>query len=553
MKYRRIQYFIIYFLLILCLFLSKEQLDPANSVWIFLFNNHNETNHIIFICINLFYLIIISLYIPTKKSMFTILHFIFNKLYYFEIILFLLDKYYLMYLKYFKLKQLFVIRIHLYIISNLKLFNNYYFKGCLHLSIFDTEMLFPDNFKNKKEQQFYLNLYKNLHHLSIYIKIKNHIYKLTFIEFIALIEKHIDLFNKKKSILQFLSKFKILNKLVKLIAFWIQIKPLYLDLPNADFNYGTRFYVRYLLDPSGAPYKIKTIVYLIKLFNKDSKLLRQFMILLLYKNLKLLLKKMKKKKIIFDLDKLCNIDSSISILNMNSIKFRVKKPQSYQNHFNKLEFNLFYLYFKNIHTLKTLYKSIIISNFFKEFKVIYKIIQFSLFFYLVSFFILQSFLSVLIPIYFLSIFFLKLFYTHYIIGNKKYWSKKRLVNHTLFRLFYFYFIYFFNFYFFSINNFYFIILNYLISTFVFIIIISLYDIHSNFFFTRLPLIKLEGISLYQAIRYNIIETMNNWVIENQLNYFSKIYIKYHTFLNKEKTIYSNTLYKEYLKKTNATK
>ena len=563
MKYRRIQYFIIYFLLILCLFLSKNELDPANSLWIFLFNNYNELNIINFISINLFYVILIYLYIPTKKSMFTILHFIFNKLYYFKIILFLLDSYYRIYLNYFKLKKNFILKAHLSIISDSDNVDNYYFKRCLYLSIFDNDIFLPDQFrnnlfllgrfKNNKEKQFYLNLYTDFYTLPIYIKVNNHMYRLTLLDFIGLINLHTQytFTNFNPIVFQFLSNSKILNKFVKLISFWLQIDDLYFELRSADFSLGIRYYLKYLCNALFRRYYVKSTIKLLKLFKKDRRLIRQFIILLLYRNIKLLKKLAKKKKVILDIDKLCKKNPSISILNINKIQFEVRKPQSYSNYFKKIQFNLFYLYFKNIHTLKTLYKSIVISNFFKEFKIMYKIIKFFLVFYILSFFILKNFFSILIPIYFLSNFFFKLFYTYTIIENRNYWQNKRIVNHTLFRIIYYYLIYSFNFYLLPIDNFYFIILNYLISTIIFIIIISLYDIHSNFFHnnnTPNILTHFEGMTLTQIIRLKLIEIVSSWIKTHQLNYFVALYIKYLTFLDNEKKLYSKELKKRNEKK-----
>ena len=186
----------------------------------------------------------------------------------------------------------------------------------------------------------------------------------------------------------------------------------------------------------------------------------------------------------------------------------------------------------------------------------HQFIKFSLFFYILSFFILKNLLSIIAPMYFLSIFSLRLFYTYKIIGNIDYWYNKRLINHTFFRIIYYYSIYYLNFYFCSFENFYFILINYLINTFIFIIIISLYDIHSNFFYEELPIVDLlkpEGIPLSKAIYFEIQNVINNWVLKNQSNYFSKIYIAYCTFINKESTIYSKNLYPEYFKKRNEKK
>ena len=564
MKYKRIQYFIVYILLISCLFISKDQSYPAAELWLFLFTNLNETNILLFFIINLFYLSMLYLYIPSKKILFKLLHFIFNRVYYLKVILFLLDIYYFIYLKYFKVKQVCIVKIHLYILSNTKYLNSY-LKNCLYLSIFDDEIFLPHsftnnifikqgNFKDDKERQFYLNLYKDFYLLFVYVKLNNRLYRLTLLEFIDLIILHTycKLNGFKKIIFQFKSNSKILNKFVKLISFWTQIQDLYSELRKANFSLGIKFYLQNFCCALFMNYDVKPTIDLLKLFKKDRRLIRQFIILLLYKNIKLFKKLIKKKKIILDLDQICNKKPSISILNVNNIHFKFFRPQYYQ--FKKIEFNLFYLFFKNISTLKNLYKSIVVSNFFKEFKIGYQLIKFSLFFYILSFFILKNLLSIIAPMYFLSIFSLRLFYTYKIIEDSNYWYNKRLVTHTLFRIIYYYSIYYFNFFIFPLDNFYFIILNYLVNIFIFIIIISLYDIHSNFFylekFGNLDKIypRFKGMTINEAIRFKITETIHNWVKNHPSNYLSLLYIKYYNFLQKERKIYSQGLYKNKLKK-----
>lgn len=393
MKYKRIQYCIVYFLFSSCLFISKDQLIPANNLWMFLFNNYYETNMLLFFIINLFYLFILYLYIPRRKSLFKLLHFIFNKLYYLKIILFLLDIYYFIYLKYFRVKQFYIMKIHLYIISNPNLFEKYYFKGCLYLSIFEPNIFIPNEFKSNQEKQFYLNLYKNFYLFPICIKLNNRIYRLTLVEFIELINFHAKnkFGNLKKNVDQFLSSSKILNKFIKLVSFWLQINNLYYDLHSADFTLGIKFYLKYLCGSTFVNYNIQPTAYLIKLIKKDRRLIRQFIILLLHKNFKSLKKVMKKKRICLDLNKLSNNNKTNSIFNINNIQFKFVKPQDSQNYFNKIQFNLFYLYYKNISTLKNLYKSIVISNFFKEFKVMYQLIKFLFFFISYHFLLLKTY------------------------------------------------------------------------------------------------------------------------------------------------------------------
>lgn len=450
-----------YFIILISLYCSKIEMQPAHELWFFLFNNYNETNLVLFLGINLFYLGWIILYNSSKSLIFKLLKISFNKLKLLKLSKILYNIcLYLNHLYYYIFKFYRKITIHLlyYFMINIKIYYNlriYYFFYNFGTGI---HWYFPDKLINKAEALFYYRFLKKNYTIPIKVEINNKKYIFALGEILGLL-------NEKNNSFQKIYYSKEFKHLILFINFFKAYYNIYLNIENFNWNFHrNRMYKRYnvQLIPFFLKYYVtyknyKQAKLFLTLFKCDQKLIRDFY----YLNLFRIYNRIKKKKLFIKIDIV-----NPTIIYKKEYNTRYEYPLVY---LKLLRYNYFPMFLK-----------IFNFNLIYEVKTVYSIIKYSIIYKILSFFILSKLLQIII----LFILIFNLIQNWSYLKNYKgfhlYYYNYKIFQHKLIRIILYNLAYIFNLFTFNFNFLYFYLLNYLVMSIILIILMSFYDFFKSF-------------------------------------------------------------------------
>lgn len=210
-----------------------------------------------------------------------------------------------------------------------------------------------------------------------------------------------------------------------------------------------------------------------------------------------------------------------------SIDFNILTYKSYySDYFCTIEYNLYYLYKKELNFNKLYYKRLL-NRFFKEMKIMFQFIKYFILFYFITFIINPIFIN-----YFLIIFIISSFILQYL--TLKTYNQFQLLKYKIIRIIYFKFCYSFHLLILT-NALSLILINYLILTLILILLFSLFE---TFYHTLKDdsddttrklveylikeIIHYNPISLYFVKRINKLKQFN-------YKYYFKAVTKYHSY------------------------
>ena len=506
---KTIKYTILFLTFVVTLYYSQSVTILAPIIWDLLYGN-SQLFSFSFFLITIIYLLFIYSYFNLLNINRKLGKVLINKLFFYSLFQKLVTIFYDFYYYLFKVIQPILVFIKVKLINssfifnkfkNSRNFNSFNFKLSNYASFFKydlSNLIFGIDLKNYdyslSERKFIANLIKKVYTYPIMINSSNKIYKLTLAE-------AIDLFNRIE--FKFISSnFKLLKNFIKLLKLLRETQDVFVYSDLAGFDRWKEFYsyedlprkkVRKLFledhrtTDKKSNYRIKRFLKLMK-YNPIK--YRLFVLLCLDKYFKKINFFIKKKSLIIS-------------INPNSLS----RQSYYSNDFFKIEYNLYYLYGKELNFSK-FYYNVLLSRFFKEIKIMFQFIKYFILFYFLTFIISPIFIN-----YFLITFIILLFILQYL--SFKTYSQFKMFKYRIFRIIYYKICYSCHLLILT-NNFYLILINYFLLTLILILVFSLFeafydmfDSHSNYSiktfikYLVLEIIHYNKIYFYFFIKHNL--------------------------------------------------
>lgn len=464
---KTIKYTILFLTFLIGLYYSQSVTILATTIWNFLYGQH-ELFSFFFIFITVIYLVFIYSYFNLLNINRKLVKFLLKKLSFFNLFLLFLNIIYDVYYYLFQFVQPLLISYISNISKSKILFINlkeYYrlnleyfvfilsstirfFKYGFSNLIYGSDLLKNTFLSKHSERQFVASLIKKAYTYPIYIQSNGRNYKLSLEETLGLLYK----MNFKYKINNSKNISKLLKNLIKLINFVDKNSYLYETLyrfedeknqyPDRYMFHSKKQINKLLVDD--VKYYTRNHKKLLRIIKNNPKTYRLFVLMCFHKYLS----KIK------------------SFLNTNKLVISIdfKLPDEYNWDFYKLEYNLFYLYQKEVN-LNEMYFKFFISKFFKEMKIMFQFIKYFIFIYFLMLIINPIFMT-----YFLIII---LFYSLILQYLKiKTFQQYQLLKYKIYRLIYYKICYSLNLLILT-NSLYLILINYLVLTLILILIFSL--------------------------------------------------------------------------------
>ena len=528
---KTIKYTILFLTFVVTLYYSQSVTILAPIIWNLLYGN-SQLYSFSFFLITIIYLLFIYSYFNLLNINRKLSKVLLNKLFFYSLFQKLVIIFYDFYYYLFKVIQPIQVFIKVKLTNssfifntfkNSRNFNSFNFRLSRYASFFKydlsdlSDLIFGTNLKNYNytllERKFIANLIKKAYTYSLTIRYCNRFYTLTLAEVIELFYRIEFKFNS--------NNFKLLKNFIKLLKLLRETQDVFVYSDLVGFDRWKEFYgyedlpkkkVRKLFTEDHrtadrkSNYRIKKFL---KLMDYNPIKYRLFILLCLNKYFTDINSFLAKKPFFISIDP--------NFLN---------KTSYYYNIFCKMEYNLYYLYKKEL-DLNKFYYNVLLSRFFKEIKIMFQFIKYFILFYFLTFIISPIFIN-----YFIIIFIILSFMLQYL--TLKTYSQIQMFKYRIFRIIYFKIFYSCNLFVLT-NSLYLILINYLILTLLLILVFSLFEAFYHIFtnnsdFTLknliIDLIKeiiyFNRIYFYFFIKYNLLK---------RYKYYYKVSMKYYSYKN----------------------